>query len=430
MTKETATPPVSTKSTGTVSFSKHFLWGASTAAHQVEGNNHNQWSVWELENAKTRAAQAAFQLDEFPNWSAIKAQATDPDNYVSGALADHYTRYEEDFAMLSAMHMNAYRFSIEWSRIEPQEGQWDAAEIAHYKQYIRALKKRDIEPVMTLFHFTLPIWFAEKGGFSKRANIQYFVRFAEKIVSEIGPDVRYIITINEPEVYAYESYAGHDWPPAESSRLKMWRVLNNLAVAHKRVAKRLHAMNRRYKVSFADNVTFYYPGDDARLSHLSADFIQYWANHYVVRKFVKSCDFLGVNYYFTHRFYGYRIHDPEEKVSDLHWDMHPGDIEYVLERLQRDYKLPIMITENGLADENDQYRRWWLEETIKAMQRAMKGGVKLIGYLHWSLMDNFEWAYGKWPRFGLAAVDYKTGKRTLRPSALWFGRVIKKIRGV
>jgi beta-glucosidase len=292
------------------------------------------------------------------------------------------------------------------------------------------LKRRDIEPVMTLFHFTLPIWFAEMGGFEKRSNIHYFVRFAEKIISEIGMDVRYIITINEPEVYAYESYVNQDWPPAKVSKVTMWRVLNHLAIAHRRTAKVIHQLNRQYKVSFAMNATFYYPGDNALLSRASTAFVDYWSNDYIINKFVKSCDFLGLNYYFSHRIYGYRIHDPEQAVSDLHWDMHPADIEFVLEKLDRQYKLPIMITENGVADATDEYRQWWLEETIKAMQRAMKSGVDLLGYLHWSLLDNFEWAYGKWPRFGLTAIDYTTGKRTLRPSAVWLGRALKKIRGV
>ena len=130
------------------------------------------------------------------------------------------------------------------------------------------------------------------------------------------------------------------------------------------------------------------------------------------------------------RHYGYRIHNPEKKLSDLQWDMAPGDIQYALERLHQKYKKPMIVTENGLADERDQDRKWWITQTIVAMQKAMENGVVLEGYLHWSLIDNFEWAFGKWPRFGLAAVDYSTGKRTLRPSARWFGRVIKNIRGV
>jgi len=410
------------------SFPKHFLWGAATAAHQVEGNNHNQWTVWELENAKAKAAQAEYHFGDSPAWDRIKAEAKSPQNYVSGRLADHYNNYATDFDYLTKMHMNGYRFGIEWSRIEPTEGAWNIEAITHYKNYLKELKKRDIEPIVTLFHFTLPVWFMEKGGFEKRANVKDFVRFAEKIAAELGTHMRYIITINEPEIYARESYLSQDWPPNESSRWKFLKVVNNLALAHKRAAAVIHATNRKLKVSIAKNSPYVYPGDNAWLSRVSAQTFQYLQDDWVIKKFIKSCDFLGVNYYFTNRVYGYRVHNPDEKLSDLHWDLQPADIEYVVERLYRKYKLPILITENGLADAEDEQRQWWIKETILGMQRAIAGGVDMIGYMHWSLMDNFEWAHGKWPRFGLVAIDYKTGKRTLRPSAAWFGRVIKKLR--
>lgn len=410
-------------------FPKHFLWGAATAAHQVEGNNHNQWSIWELENAKAKSVQAEYLYDDYPSWDHIKTEARSPSNYVTGALADHYGRYNEDFDLLQKMNMNAFRFSIEWSRIEPEEGAWNSEAIAHYKQYLAELKKRDIEPVVTLFHFTLPNWFTEMGGFEKRANVKYFTRYAEKVVRELGSNMRYIITINEPEVYAFESYYLQNWPPNQSSIWKFLKVINNMATAHKGAAKLIHAANRKFKVSIAKNSFYIYPGDNAWISRLSANVMQYFQDDFIIKKFVKSCDFLGVNYYFTNRVYGYRIHNPEQKLSDLNWDMQPADIEYVLERLTRNYHLPIMITENGLADAKDEQREWWIKETLLAMQRAMASNVVLLGYLHWSLMDDFEWALGKWPRFGLIAIDYKTGKRTLRPSAVWFGRVIKRLRG-
>lgn len=409
-------------------FPKRFLWGAATAAHQVEGDNHNQWSVWELENAKTKAAQSEYQLHDLDNWPDIKSAAKRPDNYVSGSLADHYNQYEQDFDLLIKMHMNAYRFSVEWSRIEPEQGVWDAAAIDHYKRYVAALKKRNIEPVMTLFHFTLPAWFSKRGGFEKRSNVMYFTRFAEKIVSELGKDIRFIITINEPDIYARESYRVGNWPPNRTSNWQMFRVLNNLAYAHRQVAKRLHGMNRRYKVSIAKNSAYSYAGDTAWLSHASAAVLQYMQDDYFLRKVVKHCDFLGVNYYFSNRVYGYRVHNPDIKVSDLGWDMSPSNIEYALERLYEKYKLPIIVTENGVADQGDEYRQWWITQTLAGMQRALDSGVDIQGYLHWSLLDNFEWAHGKWPRFGLAAVDYDTGNRTLRPSAIWFGRVIKHLR--
>jgi beta-glucosidase len=409
-------------------FPKHFLWGASTAAHQVEGGNHNQWTVWELENAKAKSVQALYHHEDFESWERIKDEATTASNYTSGDLADHYHRFEEDFRFLKEMNMNAFRFSVEWSRIEPKEGVWDPQEIAHYKEYAETLKKKGIEPVVTLFHFTLPTWFAEKGGFEHRGNVKYFVRYAEKIISELGMSVRLIITINEPEVYAFESYWLQNWPPAVRSRSKWLRVVMNMSHAHNKAAKAIHALNRRYKVSIAKNSNFFYPGDNAWLSRLSTAVLQYAQDDFFIRRVIKQCDFLGVNYYFTNRVYGYRIHNPDERMSDLQWDMHPADIQYVIERLSSKYKLPIIITENGLADARDADRQWWIKETIIGMQKAIADGCEVLGYLHWSLMDNFEWAYGKWPRFGLVEIDYATGKRTLRSSAKWFGKVIKRLR--
>lgn len=413
------------------SFPKHFLWGAATAAHQVEGNTHNQWTVWELENAKAKAAQADYHVHDYPNWEKMKAEAKDPYNYVSDGLADHYTRYKEDFDLLQKMNMNAYRFSIEWSRVEPQEGAWDAEAITHYKEYIADIKRRDIEPIMTLQHFTLPVWFAEKGGFERRGNVKYFLRYVEKIMTELGTGIRFIVIINEPEVYAYESYYQQEWPPNHNKVLMMWKVNNVQALAFKRASKLIHGMNRRYRVGIAKNSTYFYPGDSAWLSHRSASVFQYFQDDFIIKKYARHSDFLGVNYYQSQRVFGYRMHNPEDQpYSDVNWMLAPADIEFVLERLHRKYKLPLLITENGLADAEDQYRQWWIKETVMAMQRAMGRGVQLIGYLHWSLMDNFEWAYGKWPRFGLVSIDYKTGKRSLRPSAVWFGGVIRKLRGL
>src|SRR6476469_3974200 len=161
-------------------FPKNFLWGAASAAHQVEGNNHNQWSVWELENATVLAQKARYQLQHLPKWDEIKAEAIKPENYVSGRATDHYHRYQEDFAILKKLGMNAWRFSIEWSRIEPEEGAWNAEAIEHYRTYLQRLKKLDIEPIVTLWHWTVPVWFEQKGGFTKRANVAFFERFAAK----------------------------------------------------------------------------------------------------------------------------------------------------------------------------------------------------------------------------------------------------------
>lgn len=409
-------------------FPKKFLWGAATSAHQVEGGTHNQWSVWELENAKSLAAQSEYHFGELESWPENKEEAKNPENYVSGKSTDHYNRYEEDFDLLTKMNMNSFRFSVEWSRVEPQEGAWNIEAIEHYKEYVAQLRRRGIEPVLTLFHFTLPVWFTAMGGFEKRKNVAYFVRFAERIVRELGKDIRYVITVNEPEVYAYESYMQGYWPPNVTSKLTCRRVLSNLARAHNQAAAAIHAINRRYRVSVAKNSPYIYAGDDALLSRKYADFLQYARDDYFLKKVVKSCDFLGMNYYFSDRVYGYRVHNPDERVSDLGWDLSPANIQQALERWHEKYGLSILITENGIADRDDADRRWWIAQTLVAMQKAMDDGVQLEGYLHWSLLDNFEWDKGKWPRFGLAAVDYATMERTLRPSAVWFGKVIKNLR--
>jgi beta-glucosidase len=144
-------------------FPKNFLWGAATASHQIEGNNYNQWTVWEFENAKTKSVQAEYQYGDWESWDYIKNEAKNPDNYVSGDLMDHYNNFERDFEFIKKMHMNAFRFSVEWSRIEPKDGEFDTKEIEHYKKYATKLKEMNIEPILTLFHFTLPIWFVEKG---------------------------------------------------------------------------------------------------------------------------------------------------------------------------------------------------------------------------------------------------------------------------
>lgn len=409
-------------------FPKKFLWGAATSAHQIEGKTHNQWSVWELENAKSLANRAEYTTAHVPVWEEIKTQAQQPENYISGNAVDHYNRYEEDFALIKKLNMNAFRFSVEWSRIEPAEGAWNAEALAHYKTYVRKMKAKGIEPIMTLFHFSLPVWFAEKGGFRKRRNVKYFVRFAEKVLQEIGSEIRYVITVNEPEVYAQQSYMAGNWPPNKTSKRDMIAVYANLAHAHNRVAKLAHSMSRRYKVSVAKNIVHHYAGDDALLSRASAVVARWLADDIFFFFTKRHMDWIGVNYYFSNRYYGYRCHNPNEQVSDLGWDMQPENIQFVLERLFVKYNKPIIVTENGVADMHDETRQWWITRTLGAMHRAVQNGVPLEGYLHWSLLDNFEWAYGKWPRFGLCAVEYSTGKRTPRKSATWFAQVIKKLR--
>lgn len=412
-------------------FPKNFYWGASTSSHQVEGNTHNNWSVWELENAKSLASAAQYKIDHLPIWPEVKAEASDPQNYVSGIAADHYNRYELDFDIAQKLNFNAFRFSIEWSRIEPKEGAWNVEAIQHYRDYILALKKRGLEPFITLYHWTVPTWFSDKGGFERARNIKYFVRFAEKMLQELGTELRYITTINEPDTVAVHGYITLEHPPQKHSYLKYFWVYRNLLKAHKEVYKLGKKMSRKYKIGFTKGYAWIRPGDERRWTKwvVRADF---WVRDDVVLGYVgRKTDFIGVNYYFSDRHIGLGVKNDTKNVNDLGWEMRPEDLEHVLKRLAKRHKQPLIITESGVADRNDAHRQRWILRSLIAMDAAMKGGVELLGYLHWAHTDNFEWAYGRWPRFGLVEIDYDNNlKRRVRKSALWYGHVIKRMRGL
>lgn len=408
-------------------FPKDFFWGASTASHQVEGGNHNQWSVWELENARELAQTAHQRLSWMPVWEQNKGQAEDPENYVSGRGVEHYARYKEDFAVAKSLNLNAFRFGIEWSRIEPVEGQWDQAAIDHYKLYIQELRALHLEPFLNIWHWTLPVWFTDKGGFKHHANIAYFERFVKKIADELLEDVAYVITLNEPNVYTSLSYLTGEWPPQEKGPLQFMKVYWNLTRAHRAAYKILKAQKPVLQIGVAAQLA----NIQAKRPHnvfdnLTTKWMRYFWNWWFLLRIKNYQDFIGFNYYFTDYYTGIgKRQNPKVPLSDMGWYMEPEGLYPLLIRVWSRFKKPIFITENGLADADDQFRRWWIEETFVAMERAISEGVELKGYFHWSLLDNFEWKYGWWPKFGLVAVNRKTMERSVRPSAKWLSNRIE-----
>ncbi len=411
-------------------FPRYFFWGASVAAHQVEGGLENQWTVWERKHAKELALTAHQRLADVPVWSEIKHQAEDPKNYISGRGVEHYKHYRQDFDLVKKLNMNAFRFGIEWSRIEPKEGIWNEEAIEHYRRYIRELRRRDIEPFANLWHWTMPTWFVAKGEFTKKSNIQYFERFVQKIADELAEDLSYVITINEPNVYASFGYLTGEWPPQQKNLLMFMRVYWNLAKAHRRAYRILKKRKPSLQVGLATQLA----NIQAKRPHnffdqLSTKWMRYFWNWWFLRRIRHQQDFVGFNYYFSDYYTGLGGRkNPTVPLSDVGWYMEPEGLYPLLLRTWVRFKKPIYVTENGLADMHDTHRRWWLEESIVAMERAISEGVDLRGYFHWSLLDNFEWKYGWWPKFGLVAVDREHGmKRTIRPSARWFADRIKEI---
>jgi len=397
-------------------FPNNFLWGASTSAYQVEGGNLNDWTKWEKANAgrlakKTKTYWQKWQREKFP-------EMLEPENYLSGRAADHYYCFEKDFDLAKSLNHNAHRFSIEWARIEPREGKINQNEIEHYRQVLKALRQRGLEPMVTLWHFTLPLWLAKKGGWLNPKAPYYFDRYVKIISENLFNEVKFWSTINEPNVYASNSYYRGVWPPQRKSVFKYFKVLKNLARAHQLAYQSLHLIDLDCQVGISKNNIYFE----------NIPLVDYFWNKYFLNKIKREQDFIGLNYYFHRRLGG----NKNKVVSDLGWEIYPEGIYRVLKDLKK-YHKPIYITETGLADKDDSKREKFIKEHLTWVYQAIQNGVDIKGYFYWSLLDNFEWDKGFWPRFGLIEVDYlprrqagQTMERKIRPSALEYAKICRE----
>ena len=404
-----------------------FFWGAATSSHQVEGGNKNDWSEWEKSEARIAKLQAEIKSPDFkkrfPDY--IFEQSPTPaelENYASGQACDHYHRFSEDFNIAKSLSHNAHRFSIEWSRIEPEEGKFDPKEIEHYRQVVNALRERGLEPFLTLWHWTLPIWLAEKGGTKSRQFPAYFERYAKRIADSFGSDVRFWITVNEPEVYSAHSYFKGTWPPQKKSVLAFYRSISNLAEAHRRGYRAIKSAYPAAQIGSALHFVYFESAGGLWNDTLETIADRAW-NFYFLNRVRHSIDFIGANYYHHNRInFGFNK-NVNASVSDMGWEIYPEGIYHLVHKLNR-FSKPIYITENGLADARDAKRSKFTANHIAWVRKAIKEGVNVRGYFHWSLLDNFEWDKGFWPRFGLVEIDYKTLERKIRPSAWEYKEII------
>jgi len=396
-----------------LAFPDGFLWGAATSSHQVEGNTDNDWSEWEKSPNRMRNLEKAGLIEKYGR-----------ENFISGIGADRYRRFREDFRLAHELGHSAARLSIEWSRVEPREGFFDADAIKHYQEVVKTVKSEDMEPFVTLWHWTVPAWFRDKGGFEKKSNIRYFARFAEKIVAEL-PGVAFWITLNEPEIYTVTSYWQGAWPPQKQNPIAVLRVFHNLIRAHRASYALIKNINPAANVGIAKNNSYFESYKNRPVNFLLKMLFDYFWNSYFLNRIRREQDFIGLNYYHHNRIKGGAFRNENKKVSDLGWELYPEGIFHVLCDLKK-YNVPVYITENGLADAEDKYRAWFIEETLKNVHRAIGAGVDVRGYMHWALMDNFEWAHGFWPRFGLIEIDYGTKVRRPRASALVYKKICEE----
>lgn len=412
-------------------FPAGFLWGAATASHQVEGNNTgNDWWAWEQ-----------------------SGRVKEP----SGAACDHFNRYTEDFDLAREMGHTAQRFSLEWWRIEPEEGKFSREGIEHYRGVLRALRERGMEPVVTLHHYTLPQWLAEKGGWENPEIEKYFERYVARVLDEYGDLARWWITLNEPAVHVFKSYVIGQWPPGKQDYPAAFKVFRNMLRAHVRAYHAIHSRQPTAMVSVAKHALSLTPcNPNSFRDRLSVRLRTYLFNHLFLDALHKgslrvpglfwerlpsghTLDFIGLNYY-TRDFVQSTAwsfegllgsvctldhHARVGKRNELGWETYPEGLAHFL-KVYSKYKLPILITENGTPTANDEDRWTFIFLHLWQVARAIADGIPVVGYLYWSLLDNYEWADGFVARFGLLGVDYATQKRTLRQSARRLETIIRR----
>ncbi len=429
------------------------LWGAATSAHQIEGeNDRNDWWAWEQQGHIEGGVR-------------------------SGAATDHRRRFREDLALAKDLGLDSYRFSVEWSRIEPEEGKWNREAIEWYSELLVECERLKLLPMLTLHHFTLPQWVAEEGGFANERTVKRFTAFVKKVAETLGPRVPLWCTINEPMVLVGGAYIGKFMPPARFAPHLASAAARNLLESHVRAYDVLHSQipgrigtwkDRPLEVGIVHNLLDFLPD---RTWHpieryLASRFHRFYNQAFldavtgkperfgvfpviprqpVLQEAVgrRTTDFIGVNYY-TKCYVKWRPKDVGEghsadvpigmsfarrgeRVSDLDWAVHPAGFGKML-RFAARYGLPLYVTENGIADREDRLRPAFLRDHIRELLEARASGIDIRGYYHWSLLDNFEWIKGFGPRFGLFAVDYETYERTPRPSAQIYKALIAQQR--
>jgi beta-glucosidase len=385
-------------------FPEGFVWGASTSAHQTEGGNTNSdW--WLLEHSEgTPAAEP------------------------SGDACDSYHRYIEDIDLLAASGLQAYRFSVEWARIEPAPGEFSVAALDHYQRMVDACLKRGVEPLVTLHHFTNPRWMRERGGWTAPAAPERFARYADTVLARLD-GVRRVCTINEPNMIA--TFTGALDAAARRRDPRPDEVVSAALICAHRFAvdaARQHGIQAGLTLAMTA-----YTGDGTAEAAAAVADLRAVDEDVFIEGAASHGDFLGVQAY-SRRFatgggvlpFGHDFTGPSPRQTLTGWNYYPEAIGDCLRRAaSRAPGLPLVVTENGIATADDGERIAYTSDALRSVLDVIADGVTVQGYFHWSLLDNFEWIHGYAPTFGLVAVDRETFVRTPKPSLDWLGRVAK-----
>ena len=390
-------------------FPDKFFWGAAMSAYQHEGGIFNcDWFLWEIDK-KLEAA---------------------------GEACRHYEMFESDFDLAKNLNLNAVRISLEWSRFYPKYGFFSGEAPDHYGAVVKAMRARGLEPFITLHHFTNPLWFAERGGWINHKNIDYFVEYVRTAAQALKGDVKYWLIFNEPMVFLFNAFVSGRWPPGRKSISLAYKALENVLKAYCLAYEEIKSVYKGGEtiplVSFTQHLRGFEPcSPHNKIEATIASWRDHKFNGALIETLAKKgyLDFLGINYYtkeyvaargFLGRECLERHH--KERKNFLGWNVAPDKFYEILMRF-KDYKIPLIVTENGTAEKEDNLYEEFMLAHLKAMARAIADGVQVRGYFWWSLLDNFEWADGFSPRFGLYEVNYHTFERKLRPYALTYGKI-------
>jgi beta-glucosidase len=388
--------------TRTTSFPAGFKWGSATAAHQIEGGNvNNDWWVWEHQEG---------------------SPCVEP----SGDACDSWHRWADDVALCAELGFNSYRFSLEWSRIEPAEGEWSTAAMDHYRRQCEACLSAGIEPVVTFHHFTTPRWVSDQGGWLDPATADRFATFCSRAADAIGDLMSRACTINEPSAVAATGYILGLFPPGVSDEGQFRQVNGVFVDAHRKAVEAIRASASAVPVGIALAMTDYQAveGGEGWLDRMRSDMED------VFLEATTGDDFLGVQTYSRMRMGPNGVMPTEEGVDvlPLGYEYWPQALEATIRRAWAvtGGELPILVTENGIGTDDDEQRVQYVRTALEGVLTCLADGIDVVGYTYWSLLDNFEWALGYAPRFGLAEVDREAPfERRLKPSAKWYAEVVR-----
>jgi beta-glucosidase len=382
-------------------FPDGFVWGTATAAHQIEGGNwNNDWWDWE---------------------HTPHSGCAEP----SGDACDSWNRWRDDVALCADLGFGSYRFSIEWSRIEPERGEFSTAALDHYRRLGEALLERGIEPVVTFHHFTSPRWLAAQGGWAEPSAVDSFARFCERAARALAPVMRRACTINEPNIVALHGFQTGVFPPGQRDRDARRRASDHFGLAHRKAVDAIRGAAPTVPVGLTLSMTDYQAVDGGETRR---DQVR-WAMEDVFLDMTEGDDFLGVQTYTRQRVGpdGHAGPEPGVPILAMGYELWPQSLEACLRRAWEytDGDLPLLVTENGIGTDDDGQRIAFVRDALTGVRRCLDDGIDVCGYTYWSLLDNFEWAYGYGPRFGLVDVDRTTFERIPKPSARWLSAVAR-----